>query len=82
MTKDQIKAFALRSGFKLNKHPDGDEDLDPSIYAFAAALSEEAGRDGYLAGYSQGSSDAQFERLIDEDKKASKYAAKVKRFEV
>lgn len=38
MNKDQIKALALASGFKLKPQPDGTMDLNPYVYDFAEAL--------------------------------------------
>lgn len=38
MTNDQIRKLALENGFKLKKQPDGTEDLNPYVYAFARAL--------------------------------------------
>jgi regulator of replication initiation timing len=40
MNREQIKAMALASGFKLKPQPDGTEDLNPYVYEFAAALTE------------------------------------------
>jgi hypothetical protein len=38
MTKDEIKAIALAHGFTLRTQPDGTQDLNPYVYAFAEAL--------------------------------------------
>lgn len=38
MDKEQIKALALKHGFKLKEQPDGTMDLNPYVYEFAEAL--------------------------------------------
>lgn len=38
MTKYEIKALAIRCGFKLREQPDGTLDLNPYVYDFANRL--------------------------------------------
>lgn len=40
MSNDEIKALALQHGFKLKEQSNGDMDLNPYVYEFAAALIE------------------------------------------
>lgn len=42
MNKEQIKALALANGFSLKQQPEGNEDLNPYVYQFAAALAAQA----------------------------------------
>lgn len=40
-----IREVALSKGFKLKPQPDGSEDLNPYVYEFAEALTEELRRE-------------------------------------
>lgn len=42
MNKQRIKELALANGFKLKEQPDGSMELNPYVYAFAAALIQES----------------------------------------
>ena len=42
MDKQQVKKLALDNGFKLKQQPNGEMDLNPYVYEFAAALTAKA----------------------------------------
>ncbi len=61
MNNEKIKKIALANGFKLKPQPDGKEDLNPYVYAFAQALLQTANveiadsfGDGYYDGFLDG----------------------------
>ncbi len=42
MNNETIKEIALANGFKLNKQPDGSDDLKPYVYEFAKVVAAHA----------------------------------------